>query len=248
LHNFKRALHFKSIMRIAVQFELGKVKGPTGIAEGAKVLSEQFDAELISPMNFDQMVDTLSKYVHRNLPEKIIIFGGDHSITYAGVLGLVRKCGRGTLVYLDAHLDCDIGFLPPSHEDVIRAIVQQKLIEPQNIIIIGARKWWPIEQQFISEHKIQIFTPDDVKSKFDLIAQKLASLPKPIYCSIDLDVLDPKVFPGTNYLEPNGLELEQLLSLLKVIDWTVLDIVEFNPRIEKERSLGVLKKLIANLK
>jgi len=45
------------------------------------------------------------------------------------------------LLFFDAHLDCQDDFFPPTHEDVLKAIVKENFIAPENILAIGTRNY-----------------------------------------------------------------------------------------------------------
>jgi agmatinase len=55
---------------------------------------------------------------------------------------------------------------------------------------------------------------------------------KPVYFSLDLDVLDPSVFPGTGTPEPGGVsfsELHRAVRLLQNLNIVACDVVELSP-------------------
>ena len=72
-----------------------------------------------------------------------------------------------------------------------------------------------------------------------------------LYISIDIDVLDPSIAPGTYYTEPNGLQLNQLLyfirrlKLLKKIK--KIDLVQANPDIEKDITIKTAARIIGEI-
>ena len=72
-----------------------------------------------------------------------------------------------------------------------------------------------------------------------------------LYISIDIDVLDPSVAPGTYYTEPNGLLLSQLLYFLRRLrllkNIKKIDLVEVNPDIEKDLTVKTAVKIITEL-
>jgi agmatinase len=68
----------------------------------------------------------------------------------------------------------------------------------------------------------------------DKIVEKLKD--KPVYITIDLDVLDPSVFPGTGTPEPGGITFKELLQAMKTFeglnDVVGADLVELAPMLD----------------
>jgi len=215
---------------------LGKTKGcekaPAKIVSLLGVASEKIP------------VDNLDIELSHNLIEKkvaslepSILVGGDHSITYPAVKGMR---GKFTLVVLDAHPDLMDNFVPPTHEDYLRAIIENVTSE---VILIGARKIDPIEQDYIDEKKIRCV------SDMDEIKEILSELDD-VYLSIDIDCIDPKEAPGTGYIEKGGFSSEQVLEMIRFLKGKIkmADVVEVNPdKDEKDMTSELAAKLIKEI-
>lgn len=205
---------------LKIPFDQGNPTGARGPAEAPELICKELKIK-----GEKVEVGDLEKTNHNILKAakgKVLAIGGDHSITYA----LVKAAKPEALLYFDAHLDCEDDFLPPSHEDVIKAIVNEKIVKPENIFIIGARKFYPKELEFVREKGINA-----VKT-IDSDLWNRISMFKRVYCSIDIDVFDPEEAPGTNYKEPNGLKPKEFFDFLKKIDLKRVvgaDVVEVNP-------------------
>ncbi len=151
--------------------------------------------------------------------EQVLFVGGDHSISYPlakafSKVSRKKKC----LVVFDAHADCMKPMKEPTHEEWLRAVIEEKLFD--RIILVGLRKIEPEEKRFLEKHKeVQICKAFDLPDDYNL------------YLSIDIDVLDPSIAPGTGYLEPNGLSKEKFFQLIKKIKGKAraIDLVEVNP-------------------
>jgi len=176
------------------------------------------------------------------LEEEIIIgVGGDHSVFY-GLMRAFSKKFKGGLIFFDAHLDCEDDFHPPTHEDIIKAAVNEGFFEPENILMIGSRKFYPKELEFVKEKKIKLGKLEDIA---DFIRDK-----ENLYISIDIDVFDPKFAPGTGYPEKEGLKPEDVFPVIKDLAKSGkvkgLDIVEVNPKkdIDNKTSKLAAKLLI----
>jgi len=180
-----------------------------------------------------------------------IFIGGDHSITYSLFKSL--KSNNKGLIIFDAHLDLDNYTNTPTHEDYLRKLIDEKELNPNNLIIIGARKFWKNEIGFVKENNIKILTPKNLNNLIDICEVLMENSRKfeELYISIDIDVLDPSIIKGTYYTEPNGLTLKQLLFFLNKLkllkNLKKIDLVEVNPDIEKELTIKTAAKIISEL-
>ncbi|HIH14224.1 MAG TPA: hypothetical protein HA224_03130 [Nanoarchaeota archaeon] len=156
----------------------------------------------------------------------VVGLGGDHSVSYGLMKAFAKTHKSCGLIYLDAHLDCQDDFLPPTHEDILRAVVKEKLFS--EIIIIGARNFTEKEKNFADKNKIQFGKEIDYK-KIMSLCEKCEN----IYVSLDIDAIDPAFAPGTGWPEPLGIFPQQLVTLLEFLKATLkvrgLDIVEVSP-------------------
>ncbi len=171
--------------------------------------------------------------------EKQIFIGGDHSITYPLFKAFQENNKKPFLIVFDAHADCDTCAEEPTHEEWVRAIVEQGF-PGENIIIIGARKIWDIEKKFIAENNIKVFTDIfDMEAAADYITEKANG--KDLYVSIDIDALDPAYAPAVNYPEPAGLNSKEFFyilgRLLRIKTLKAIDIVEAIPKKDEPHKL-----------
>ena len=179
--------------------------------------------------------------------EKQIFIGGDHSITYPLFKAFQENNKKPFLIVFDAHADCDICTKEPTHEEWIRALVEQGF-PGENIIIIGARKIWDIEKEFLTENNIKVFTEIfDMEAAADYLTEKANG--KDLYISIDIDALDPIYAPAVNYPEPAGLNSKEFFyifkRLLKIKSLKTIDIVEAIP--EKDNSQKLTLRTITKI-
>ena len=185
-----------------------------------------------------------------------IFVGGDHSITYPLFKTFAKQYksqyNTPCLVVFDAHVDCSDNFMPPTHEDFNRVLIEQKILKPENLLIIGVRKIYNNEQKFINKHNIKVIKQNQIKDTKTLIQQiKEFTKNKNLYLSIDIDVLDPQEAPGTYYKEENGMKFGDLLNVLKGVKEDVkrADLVEINPELDIDnKTIEIGKKIIGVLK
>jgi arginase family enzyme len=165
-----------------------------------------------------------------------LFLGGDHSVTIPIVKAFssVYPENPGVIIF-DAHPDAENDFV--THEDLLCALVNQKVIVTENIILVGTRNWDKNEIEFIQKNKIKYFPMKEIiKDGIHEVSESLMSVAKnfnSLYVSIDIDVLDPAFAPGTGYNEPGGLSTRELLFFLhrlkKMKNLKAFDLVEINP-------------------
>ena len=167
---------------------------------------------------------------------RLLFMGGDHFITYPLLRGLSRsKPGTYGLVYLDAHAD----FYPTysghqySHATTLRRILTDGLIERVNLLTHDLRAALPNQRAELA--RIGAALPQSSKS-FSKAIKKMATQVNTIYVSVDLDVLDPSVAPGVSHPESGGLDMTEIVELLRSCFATgkvkYADIVELNPMVD----------------
>ncbi len=178
--------------------------------------------------------------------EKVIGLGGDHSVNFGMLRAFSKVFGRDKvgLLFIDAHLDCEDDFLPPSHEDIIRAAVKE-FVNPKNILMVGTRKKYPKEIEFVKSHGIKVIEMQKIKDKgINWLLREIKDFFKNIeniYLSLDIDVIDPMDAPGTGYPEVGGFSKADILKLCnKLKEFKIkakikaMDLVEVNPRLDKD--------------
>ncbi len=170
--------------------------------------------------------------------EKPVFLGGDHSITFSIVKAFSEKYNNAGIIIFDAHLDAVNDFIPPTQEDLITGLVNQYIIKPENIILIGTRNWHSKEIEFIKKNKIKYFSMKDIanegKEEISEAVMSIAKRFENLYISIDIDVIDPAFAPGTGYIEPAGLSSREFLYFLHRLknlkNIKGYDVVEVNPK------------------
>lgn len=181
---------------------------------------------------FKKALETFEK---SNCP---VFLGGDHSITFPIVKAFAEKYSNAGIIVFDAHLDAVNDFMPPSQEDLITGLVNQKIIKSENIILIGTRNWHQNEIDFVKKNNIRFFTMKDIinegKEEISDAIMSIARNFENLYISIDIDIIDPTFAPATGYIEPGGLTSREFLYFLHRLknlkNIKGYDIVEVNPK------------------
>ena len=194
----------------------------------------------------------------KNFAEKIfadkkfpVMIGGEHLVTLGMFRAAVEKYPALNVIHFDAHTDLRDDYLGAklSHATVIRRIYD--IIGDGKIFQFGIRSGDRPEFEFAKNHtRLKKFN-------FDGLEKVIAEVKgKPIYLTIDLDVLDPSIFPGTGTPEAGGVTFLQLLdAALKVIrnsEVVAVDLVELSPPydpsgISTATALKILREIILSL-
>lgn len=162
--------------------------------------------------------------------KKPILLGGEHLVTLPSFRSALKLYPNLKLIQLDAHADLRDDYLGVklSHATVIRRC--HNMVGDDNIFQFGIRSGTKEEFDFAKEHT-NLY-------KFDLsqVANTVRNLQKEkVYLTIDLDVLDTGIFPGTGTPEPGGISFAELMNafhLLKELDIVGADICELAPNLD----------------
>jgi agmatinase len=135
------------------------------------------------------------------------MIGGEHLVTLGTVRSVYKKYNDVNIIHFDAHTDLRDDYLGTklSHATVIRRC--HDFIGDGKIYQFGIRSGEKYEFEFAEKHNyINKFNLNGL----DEIIAKLGD--KPVYFTLDMDVLDPSVFPGTGTPEPGGISFVELLN------------------------------------
>ncbi len=203
--------------------------------KGQKV---DFKVETI-PVNNANIGETNQNiYEHMLQNDEIpILIGGDHSITYSAFKAFAAQFKDTGLIVFDAHLDMMNDFSPPTHEDYLRALINEKIIDARKIVVVGVRNWHENEISFAKRNNIRYFTMKHIYElgmhEFCDLLMELSRDIKNLYLSIDIDGIDPAFAPGTGYNEPGGVSSREFLYILQRLNLIgnirIIDLVEINP-------------------
>ena len=173
-----------------------------------------------------------------------IILGGDHSITWpaATAIAEVRRPGSIGIVHFDAHADTanDTSGVLASHGTPMRRLIESGAVKGKNFVQVGLRGYWPpratfdwMQEQGLRWHFMREIEERGAEAVIaDAIAEALDG-PDAIYLSLDIDVIDPGMAPGTGTPEPGGMLTREVLRAIRqivgAVDLAGMDIVEVSP-------------------
>jgi agmatinase len=180
--------------------------------------------------------------------------GGDHSVTLPILRSLARRHGPVGVVHFDAHPDTWDEYFGHKffHGTPFRRAVEEGVVDPKRFIQIGIRGplYGPEDFAFHDEHGIEAIRIEAVKEHgVGWVARRLERLRGgPLYCSFDIDAVDPAYAPATGTPEVGGLTSYEALSLVRGLAGLSLvgaDIVEVAPPYDGPGQITAL--LAANL-
>jgi agmatinase len=173
-----------------------------------------------------------------------MILGGDHSITWpsATAVAEVREPGSIGIVHFDAHADTapeDWGQLA-GHGTPMRRLIESGAVKGRNFVQVGLRGYWPpvdvfrwMQEQGMRWHFMREIEERGAEAVIaDAIGEALDG-PDAVYLSLDIDVIDPGMAPGTGTPEPGGMLTREVLravrQIVTAVDLAAMDVVEVSP-------------------
>jgi agmatinase len=171
----------------------------------------------------EPMVEHAVSLLHGTLKDSspCLFLGGNHLVTLPAVRFYEESGLDFDLIHLDAHLDRRDVYKGSrfAYATVIRRI--EELIGPDRVHTFGYRTR--------AEEEPETGVPFEVANP---LVEFLGSRSGPFYLSVDLDVLDPSVFPAVTNPEPCGITIRELSDALRHLEGRLIaaDIVEYNPQ------------------
>lgn len=203
--------------------DVGDISLPHGDLEGALGMIQGYLATVIRDKKFP------------------ILLGGEHLISVPVVNELNKHHQNLAVIQLDAHADFRQAYLgnPLSHATVMRRIAD--ILGGENIFQLGIRSG--TREEMRAARKL-----GSLSGEGDTLRRAAG---RPVYLTVDLDLLDPAVAPGVGAPEPGGLTFDECISLisrlssLRVVGF---DVVELSPPYDPtQQSAMAAAKLVREL-
>ncbi len=173
-----------------------------------------------------------------------VILGGDHTITYPDATGVARHVGWGRLsmIHFDAHADTgdtQLGSLY-GHGTPMRRLIESGAVRGDRFLQVGLRGYWPGPEvlDWMAGQRMRSYEMTEVVTRgLDACLTEAFQIALDdcdrVFLSVDVDVVDPGMAPGTGTPEPGGLSGRQLLDAVRRIAMELpvagVDVVEVAP-------------------
>ena len=134
-----------------------------------------------------------------------MMIGGEHLVTLGVFRAIAERYPDVHIIHFDAHADLREDYLGVKHSHACVLRRCWDIIGDDRIHQFGIRSGERAEFEFAKTHTdMHPFSLEDVASVIKDLARK------PVYFTLDLDVLDPSIFPGTGTPEAGGVSFEEL--------------------------------------
>ena len=173
------------------------------------------------------MIEELAGWIFRD-GKKTLMIGGEHLVSFPAIEAAHGKYPDLNVIHFDAHADLREDYLGErlSHAAAIRRV--HDILGDGRIWQFGIRSGTREEYQWAAEGHTALHP-----FGFGGLRQAVEALRgKPVYLTVDLDVLDSSVFPGTGTPEAGGATFRELMDALlamKGLDIVGADAVELSP-------------------
>ena len=256
-----------------VSYRPGARFGPAHVREASRLLRPYNPVQDVSPFEVQQVadagdiavnpfdIDEAVKDIETAARElcadgaRLLAIGGDHTIALPLLRVVAEKHGPVAVVHFDAHLDTwDTYFgAPITHGTPFRRASEEGLIDLAASLHVGTRG--PLYGRedlrddarlgfaVIGSHEVE---REGLAAAVDRLHARLGD--RPVYVSVDIDVLDPAHAPGTGTPEAGGLTSRELLEFLRALRKHRLvgaDVVEVSPAYDHAQLTGIAASHVA---
>jgi len=256
-----------------VSYRPGARFGPAHIRESSRLLRPYNPAQDIAPFDTCQVADAGDIAVNpyditdavmtiergaRALADagmRLVTLGGDHTIALPLLRAVADRHGPVAVVHFDAHLDTwDTYFgAPVTHGTPFRRASEEGLIDQTASLHIGTRGPLYSREDLRDDARLgfAVITSDDFQTDgLPRVVERIRARigDRPVYLSVDIDVLDPAHAPGTGTPEPGGMTSRELLGSLRSFTGSNVvgaDIVEVSPAYDHAQLTGLAASHVA---
>ncbi len=173
-----------------------------------------------------------------------IVLGGDHSITWPVVSAVAQTLAprRVGMIHFDAHADTadDESGVRAGHGTPMRRLIESGALAGETLIQVGLRGYWPppatfawMRSQGMRWHLMREIEERGIDGVIDDSIHEVMEHADVVYISVDIDVVDPGMAPGTGTPEPGGMLSRELLRAVRriatAVDIAGMDVMEVSP-------------------
>ncbi|WP_410619054.1 agmatinase [Amycolatopsis sp. cmx-8-4] len=195
----------------------------------------------VNPFNIGEAIEVLQQEAEALQANgtRLVTVGGDHTIALPLLRAAAKRHGPVALLHFDAHLDTwDTYFGEPyTHGTPFRRASEEGILDTSALSHVGTRGPLYGKRDLEEDRRLGfgIVTSGDVMRRgvdetVDALRQRIGD--RPLYVSVDIDVLDPAHAPGTGTPEAGGMTSRELLEILRGLrDLNLIgaDVVELAP-------------------
>ena len=205
----------------------------------------------VNPFSIDEAIGAVERAARGLLEQagRLLTLGGDHTIALPLLRAVSAVHGPVSVVHFDAHLDTwDTYFgAAYTHGTPFRRASEEGLLDRSGCLHVGVRGSLYTDADLTQDSELgfqHIPAPDveelGVPGMVERIADRVGD--RPVYVSVDIDVLDPAHAPGTGTPEAGGLTSRELLATLRSfarLNLVGADIVEVAPAYDHAQITGI---------
>ncbi len=256
-----------------VSYRPGARFGGNAIREASRQLRPYNPTQKVYPFHYAQVADAgdIAANPH-DMPEaletieaaagelvgrgsRLMTLGGDHTIALPLLRAVAREHGPVSLLHFDAHLDTWDSYFGSAytHGTPFRRAIEEGILDTSSLSHVGIRGPVYQESDLTEDAKLGfgIVTSADVMRRgVDEVVQQLRERigGRPLYISVDIDVLDPAYAPGTGTPEAGGMTSREVLEILRGLIGCRLvsaDLVEVAPAYDHAEITSIAASHIA---
>jgi agmatinase len=256
-----------------VSYRPGARFGPAHVRESSRLLRPYNPAQEVAPFGRQQVADAGDLAVNPFSIEeavrqievgadellersgRLLTIGGDHTIALPLLRSVARRHGPVAVVHFDAHLDTwDTYFgAATTHGTPFRRASEEGLLDPSGCLHVGIRGPLYAAADLTEDAELGFQTVPAREMEYlgtrgvaERIRERVGD--RPVYVSVDIDVLDPAFAPGTGTPESGGLLSRELLAILGTFAGMRLvgaDVVEVAPAYDHAEITGIAASHVA---
>jgi agmatinase len=257
-----------------VSYRPGARFGPAHVREASRLLRPYNPAQDVHPFSVQQVADagdiaanpfdileavSAVESAARELTEggtRLVTIGGDHTIALPLLrVAAEREGGPVAVVHFDAHLDTwDTYFgAPVTHGTPFRRASEEGLIDQTASLHVGIRGPLYGKEDLRDDERLGFAIISSVELETEGLPRAIQRMhdrlgDRPVYVSVDIDVLDPAHAPGTGTPEAGGLTSRELLAMLRALGEHRIvgaDVVEVAPAYDHAQLTAVAASHVA---
>lgn len=211
----------------------------------------------MNPFDIEEAIDALEQAAHYfgERGVRLLTIGGDHTVSLPLLRAVSRVNGPVAFLHFDAHLDTNDQYFGSryTHGTPFLRASEEGLFDPSALIHLGTRASTYDHRDYERDEAVgfKVITSDDVFDRGPrALADEIRSVvgDRPLYISLDIDVLDPAFAPGTGTPEAGGLSSREALILIRALSGLNVvgaDVVEVAPPYDSGDVTGIAASHVA---